>query len=378
MKVLFCSPYSNVPGVIKGGINTWGKYVMDYYSQHAKADVKLIPVSFDRFSDVDESQFLIIRILCGMREYMGAVKKATRLMDTEKPQVAHICTCAGLGLFRDLLLLREAKKRGIKTAFHLHFGRIPELARKRNWEWKLLSKVLRICDVPVVMNRPSEKVLDEEGFKNVTYLPNPLGMRALDIIRGAKDQYERVPRRLLYCGHVIRTKGVMELVEGCCRIPNIELRVVGKCTPDIKDEMVSIAAKFGEDTSWINFVGEVTHDDVIREFFQADMFVFPSYTEGFPNVIMEAMACECPIVSSDVGAIPEMLDIDGDPCGVCFKPQSADEVNYAIRSLIDNQELKSLFAIKAKARVNSLYIIPKVWEQMVDIWKNEYSQKYKR
>ena len=125
----------------------------------------------------------------------------------------------------------------------------------------------------------------------------------------------------------------------------------------------------------MSFVGEVTHDDVIREFFQADMFVFPSYTEGFPNVIMEAMACGCPIVSSDVGAIPEMLDMDGDPCGICFKPQSADEVNYAIKSLIDNKDLKSSFAAKAKARVNNLYAMPKVWEKMVSIWRNEYSQK---
>ena len=375
MKVLFCSPHSDAPEVVKGGINTWGRYVMAYYTQYVKDGVEVIPVSFDRFSDVGENQLALARILSGLREYMGTVKKTIKLMDIEKPQMAHICTCAGLGLFRDLFLLKEARRRGIKTAVHLHFGRIPELAKKRNWEWKLLSKVLRMCDVTVVMNRPSEKVLDEEGFKNVTYLPNPLGMSALDVIRSAEGQYERIPRRLLYCGHVIRTKGMMELVEGCCRIPNIELRIVGKCTPDIKDEMLSIAAKSGEDTSWMSFVGEVTHDDVIREFFLADMFVFPSYTEGFPNVIMEAMACGCPIVSSDVGAIPEMLDMDGDPCGICFKPQSADEVNYAIKSLIDNKDLKSSFAAKAKARVNNLYAMPKVWEKMVSIWRNEYSQK---
>lgn len=369
MKVLLCSPYSNAPKVIKGGINTWGKYVMAYYSQHAKTDVKLIPVSFDRFSDVGENQLVLVRIFSGLREYMGIVKKTIKLMDLEKPQVAHFCTSAGLGLFRDLLFLREAKKRGIKTVVHLHFGRIPELAKKNNWEWKLLSKVLRMCDVPIVMNRPSEKVLDAKGFKNVTYLPNPLGVSVLDSIYSTEGKYERIPRRLLYCGHVFKSKGVLELVEGCSRIPNIELRVVGKYSQDIKAEMQSIAVKSGKDISWLVFVGEVSHEDVIREFFQADMFVFPSYSEGFPNVILEAMACGCPIVSSGVGAIPEMLDIDGNACGVCFKSRSADEVYSAVSSLIDNQKLKSLFAANARARVNSMYAIPQVWKEMVNIWK---------
>lgn len=368
MKVLFCSPYSDAPESVKGGINTWGRYIMAYYNQYGRDQVEMIPVSLDRTICVDEKISFVGRLICGFRELVGPVKKAIKQMDSERPRVAHFCTCAGLGLFRDLLLLREAKKRDIKTVVHLHFGRIPELAKKNNWEWKLLSKVLHMCDVPVVMNRPTEKTLVNEGFKNVTYLPNPLGMSVLDAIHSIEGKYGRIPRRLLYCGHVFKSKGVLELVEGCSRIPNIELRIVGKYSQDIKDEMQSIAVKSGQNISWLVFVGEVAHEDVIREFFQADMFVFPSYTEGFPNVILEAMACGCPIVSSGVGAIPEMLDIDGNACGVCFKSRSADEVYSAVSSLIDNQELKSSLAANARVRVNSLYAIPQVWKEMVNIW----------
>lgn len=369
MKILFCSPYLNTPEAIKGGMNTWGRYIMAYYEQHGKEQVELIPVSLDR-SVFAATSSLMGRIINGYRDQMKSVRKAVCLMNIEKPDVAHICTSAGLGLIRDYLLVRAAKKRGIKTVVHLHFGRIPILAKQRNWEWRLLSKVLNMCDIPVVMNRPSEKVLIEEGFKNVTYLPNPLGMSALEAIHNAEGRYERIPRRLLYCGHVSKTKGVMELVDGCSRIPNIELRIVGKYTSEIKEEMQAMAKNRKHDTSWLNFIGEVSHEDVIHEFYQADMFVFPSYSEGFPNVILEAMACSCPIVSSDVGAIPEMLDIDGDACGICFNPRSADEVFKSISSIIDNTELKSTFALKAKARVNEFYAIPKVWKQMVTIWNN--------
>lgn len=368
MKILFCSPYSDSPEVIKGGINTWGRYIMAYYTQYAKDDVELVPVSFDRYTNVSEGQSVFSRIKAGYKEYACAIGEAVHKMDEKKPEVVHICTAAGLGLFRDLLLLRAAKRRGIKMVVHLHFGRTPELAKGRNWEWKMLLKVLRMCDVPVVMDRSSEKTLFDEGFKNVMYLPNPLGMSTIEAISKQEGKYERIPRRLLYCGHVIKTKGVIELIEGCRHIPNIELRIVGKYLPEIKEQMKSIARKSGEDTSWLKFVGEIIHDEVIREFFQADMFIFPSYTEGFPNVIMEAMACGCPIVSSNVGAIPEMLDIDGDACGICFSPQSANEVYQAITSLIDNDKMKQTFVAKAKARVNNMYSMPKVWEQLINIW----------
>lgn len=369
MKVLFCSPYLKNAEAIKGGINTWGRYIMEYYKQYGKKQVCLIPISLDRSSYTATSS-LFRRIRDGYSDQMKSVKEAIHWMELERPNVVHICTSAGLGLIRDYLLVRAAKKRGVKSIVHLHFGRIPILAKQRNWEWRLLSKVLNMCDIPVVMNRPSEKVLIEEGFNNVTYLPNPLGMSALEAIHNAEGRYERIPRRLLYCGHVSKTKGVMELVDGCSRIPNIELRIVGKYTSEIKEEMQAMAKNRKHDTSWLNFIGEVSHEDVIHEFYQADMFVFPSYSEGFPNVILEAMACGCPIVSSDVGAIPEMLDIDGSACGICFKPQSADEVFRTVSSIIDNNELKSTFALKAKARVNEFYAIPKVWKQMVTIWNN--------
>lgn len=369
MKVVFCAPYSDAPDAVKGGINTWGKYIMEYYKRYGNNQVQLIPVSLDRSVFSADSTNLIMRIFNGYHDQMKSICHAIRLMDSERPSVVHICTSGSLGLIRDYLLVRATNRRGIKSVVHLHFGRIPILSQKRNWEWKMLSKVLRMCTVPVVMNHPSEKTLILEGFNNVIYLPNPLGLGVMSIVQSMENRYERIPRRLLYCGHVLKTKGVMELVEGCSRIPNIELRIVGKCLPEIKDELQILARKSGNDISWLHFIGEVTHTDVIREFFQSDIFVFPSYSEGFPNVILEAMACECPIVSSNVGAMPEMLDIGGEQCGICFNPKSSDEVYNAVASLIDNKNLKRQMAVRAKSRVNNMYVISKVWEQLVNIWE---------
>ena len=368
LKVLFCSPYLSSDDVVKGGINTWGRYIMEYATADGKSDVEIVPISFDRHVSSSAGKSIVSRLFRGIKAYRTPVKNAISSMVKSKPNVLHLSTSAGYGLLRDLLLLRKAKRLGVRSAVHFHFGRIPELQQQNNWEWKLICKVVKLCDVAVVMNRPSEKTLLAAGFTNVKYLPNPLAMNVLKRIEEIKDSYKRIPRRLLYAGHVIKTKGVYELVEACSQIPNIELRIVGKCLPDVEAELKAIARKNNQG-KWLNIVGEVDHEGVLAELLQADMFVFPSYTEGFPNVILEAMACGCPIVSSDVGAIPEMLDMDGIPCGVCFKPMSVDKVQTCVMSIIDNDQLKKQLALNAAYRLNDNYIMPKVWQGLVRVWK---------
>lgn len=368
-RVLFCSPYLSFDDVVKGGINTWGRYIMDYANEDGKSDADIIPVSFDRYVSSSKGNTAFSRLYNGLLAYKMPVKKAISSMKTDAPDVLHLCTSAGFGLLRDLVLLRKAKRFGVKTVVHFHFGRIPELQKQNNWEWKLICKVVRLCEAAVVMNRPCEKALIAAGFTNVKYLPNPLAMNVLKKIEGLRDNYKRTPRRLLFAGHVIRTKGVYELVEACTQIPNIELRIVGKCLPDVEADLKAIASGY-EEGKWLNIVGEVDHDGVLAELLQADMFVFPSYTEGFPNVILEAMACGCPIVSSDVGAIPEMLDVEGTPCGVCFKPKSVDEVLTAVNLILENDSVKKTLSLSASERLNLEYVMPKVWSRLVDIWNN--------
>lgn len=113
MKVLFCSPYSDAPEAIKGGINTWGRYIVDYYEQFGKNQVELIPVSLDRSVFAATSKTLIRRVFNGCHDQMKPVRRAVRLMDSENPSVVHICTSGGLGSIRDLLLVCAAKKEAL-------------------------------------------------------------------------------------------------------------------------------------------------------------------------------------------------------------------------------------------------------------------------
>ena len=100
--------------------------------------------------------------------------------------------------------------------------------------------------------------------------------------------------------------------------------------------------------------------------------ILPTYTEGFPNVILESMACGCPIVTTAVGAIPEMLDIkNGFNHGICVEPRSVSQLKRAIEKMLNEHEYARQCGLNAQTRVNAMYTMPYVWEQLEKVWTVE-------
>ena len=367
MKVLLCSPYKNGPDIVRGGINQWAQNIISYHEDHNDG-IELIPVSFDRHTSRIHAKNALQRLINGVKEQTSPMREAITILKEKKIDAVHICTSAGMGCLRDLLLVKAAKQNNVRSIVHLHFGRLPELAESKSWEWCILKQVLRLCDVIVPMNKPTQKALFENGFNNVRYLPNPLTEQIIREVSELDGRFQRNVGQLLFVGHVYETKGVFELVNGCKDIEGIKLRIVGKCTNEMKENLMTIGSS-SINKDWMVFVGEIPHEEVIKEFLKADAFVFPSYTEGFPNVILEAMACGCPIIASDVGAIPEMLDIDSEPCGICIKPKSEKEVHDAVVTFLTARSQKENYSKLAKNRVNTIYTMPIVWHELISIWK---------
>lgn len=165
-------------------------------------------------------------------------------------------------------------------------------------------------------------------------------------------------------GHCIATKGVYELVEACNSIKNIRLVLLGAIKDDVKQELQTVGG------DWIEIMGEQPYEEVIREMLKCDVFVLPTYTEGFPNVILEAMACGCAIVTTPVGAIPEMLDEEnGKSYGLMVDPKDSEHLKEAIDRMLNNQAFKDACGNNARVRVIERYSMTKVWEQLTAIWE---------
>jgi glycosyltransferase involved in cell wall biosynthesis len=81
----------------------------------------------------------------------------------------------------------------------------------------------------------------------------------------------------------------------------------------------------------VRFAGTVPHGDVPAWINAADLLCLPSWSEGCPNVVLEALACGTPVVASRVGAVPELLD---DACGIIVEPGGRAELAAAIESAL--------------------------------------------
>ncbi len=362
MKILLASPYGKIPG----GIARWTRHIIKYYEEKGKSDCEMDLLPMGRSTFVNTHSSLFFRIKSALKDYSVILKEYKQQLQSKQYDVVHIVSSASISLLKDLYLLRLAKKSKSKSIVHFRFGRIPQLKIQNNWEWKLLCKVTRMADRVVVIDSISYKALRDFGFENVEFLPNPVSPQVVDIVEKNKE-IVRENRTLLFVGHVVKTKGVIELVEACKGIDNIKLRIVGTVTDEMRSELLTLT----DNSEWMKIVGEKPYEEVIKEMLHCDLFVLPTYTEGFPNVILESMACGCAIVTTPVGAIPEMLEVEnGRQYGVFVEPQKVEPLRTAIIDMLDNDALKRECRDNVQKRVIERYNMNAVWSMLIKIWEN--------
>lgn len=365
MKVLLCSPLS---GKI-GGISLWTKHIVNFFNLQY-SDPKIILVDAGRKNDIYPNTPLRERISKGIQEYRVILKDVKNRLNEEKFDVLHLVSSASFSLLKDYFILKWAKERNVATAIHFHFGRIPQIFQKRNWEYKLLKKVISKADHIIVIDPISFQTLVKDGYRNVHFLPNPLSPDVLEVIK--TNDISPQKNKIMFAGHVIPTKGIFELIEACENIDNIEVYILGAIT----DEMTSVIQEKTKNHADKFFVlGEKNHGTIIKEMLSSRIFALPSYTEGFPNVILESMAAGCAIISTNVGAIPEMLAVDSShPCGVAIESKNSFQLKNAIEKFLADENFADKISQNAVKRVNQEYNIKAVSEKLIHIWKNTSNQ----
>lgn len=361
LKVMLCSPRG-----ASGGIASWTEHLLSYYSSINDQEIEmqwrnLPPAKVQTLGNTP----LITRIIRGVKRGFSFQRFLSKELSESNWDIVHFTTGASIGLFRDLQTIRNIHKHHSKAVVHFRFGRIPEIFNSKGWEYRIIHKVIQEADCAIVIDQKSYNTLVSNGYSNVKLLPNPVSPSIVEVVE--KNSLPRKDREILYAGHLLRAKGIYELLSACKPIPNIHLTMMGKGSPDVISDLRNKAGR--ESDSWLTILGGRPIEEVISAMLTCSVFVLPSYSEGFPNVILESMACGCPIVTTDVGAIPEMLDINnGSQMGICVKPKQVEELRDAIVKMLDDKEYAFACGINAQRRVNNIYSMPKIWAQMKSIW----------
>jgi glycosyltransferase involved in cell wall biosynthesis len=216
----------------------------------------------------------------------------------------------------------------------------------------LEQKIQQLCQQPQNIHT-FYKGIDVANFQNLPAKNILLEKLGLD----------RAKKYLLFVGRIIREKGITELAQSFIKIakryPDLDLLMIGEENEKKKLRDIFQSASISHR---VHFKGIISHKEVAYYMKAADVLVHPSWSEGLPNVIMEAMACSLPVVASDVGGIPEVL-ING-VTGLSVPAKDSEKLTAAISEMLDNEQLRGscvhraheLIAEKFDVRGNALIL----------------------
>lgn len=274
-------------------------------------------------------------------------------------EIVHIHTASYNSFKRSVLYIKQAKRYGKKVVCHIHGGGFRDF-RKTCPEF--VDKHLNMCDAVVALSETWRKYFAEELELNNVYVIN-------NIIENPKImQVENDGRfHILFLGLITEVKGIFDLLDVLRDNKevwngHIILHVGGNGKVDeFKQKIVEYGIE-----NMVVYEGWVSGDKKVSLFNIANAFILPSYTEGVPISILEAMSYGIPILSTLVGGIPEVVNTD---TGILFTPRDKTMMAKAITKIFSDVELCHSMKSNCKKEANA-YLPNSIAMQL----KNLYDQ----
>jgi glycosyltransferase involved in cell wall biosynthesis len=173
---------------------------------------------------------------------------------------------------------------------------------------------------------------------------------------------------ILSVGRLVSNKGQQVLIEALKMLKsqgrNLKLRLVGDGP---QRPFLEEAVAQGGLENEVTFTGALNPDQVLKAYNQADLFVLPSFSEGIPVSLMEAMAMEIPCIATHINGIPELIRHGVD--GLLVIPSDAEELANAIASLVDHPERRLALGKTGRQRVMDKYNFEANVHRLADIFE---------
>jgi glycosyltransferase involved in cell wall biosynthesis len=278
--------------------------------------------------------------------------------------IAHIHSCSGLTYWLDGLLLLLARVRGHSTILHIHGGFFDVFLDGLPGPLKAMARQLARSADRVI-------VLSDEWFLKLA--PRLTGASLSVVLNGVPpiatsavhDPSDHI--RILFLGDLCTQKGVMDLLRSMEGLPShVHLFLAGAETEaGFLEKLKSESIRRGLEAR-VHLLGLVSGDSKIECLRRADLFVLPSYAEGVPMSLLEAMAAGLPVVATHVGGVPSVVE-DGKQ-GRLVIPGNVDELRRVIGELVADPTNRRLMGQAAYQRWREQFTIERTVDRLLALY----------
>lgn len=234
----------------------------------------------------------------------------------------------------------------------------------RIYERTLMKATLRSAEAVICLSPSDRDLLTAIGVRGdiIHIIPN-----AINLPQRVQLQSRASDLKVVLCvSQLLKRKGIETLVDAFLEVHRADkkakLVVIGE--GERRAELEKRVRQSGLEGAII-FRGRVSKEELERAYAGCDVFVLPSFAEGLPTVILEAMARERPVVATDIPGIRDYFR----ETAVLVPPGDSRKLAEAIIELLDDEKLRRMFGRKGRELVERMFTWDIVASKIIDLYE---------
>lgn len=335
--------------MVKGGI---AAVVSGYYGSKLEQDYDMIYV--ESYKDGGKLTKLF-KGICGYFHF-------AKVLLVDRPELVHMHSSFGPSFYRSLPFIYMASWAKKPMINHIHGSEFDKLYTNASERKKrLVRKAWGKCTRFIVLSESWK-----ERFSEVIPVEKMTVIENYSVVKEGIDR-SQCRNQVLFLGAINQMKGCYDMVDVIKRVakvvPNVKMVVAG----DGEIEQVKAKVEAEGLTEHFAFPGWVRGEQKERLLEESDVFFLPSYTEGMPMSVLDAMGYGLPIVATNVGGIPRIVH-EGEN-GFMREPGDTAGFADALIQILTDNALRSNFGEESLKIVKSRYSLEKHIESLEKVYR---------
>ncbi|MFV2065812.1 MAG: glycosyltransferase family 4 protein [Pirellulales bacterium] len=368
VRVVIVAPYGQQT---MGGQATFATRLADQAARRVDVVRLVIPQRRERYR--------LSRIVCSAR----LACRLVWLLLRRRVDVVHVFSpCSRMALFEKLVLTGIARALGAKTILNFRNGLDQWSQYWGRLERRIVVALIRVNTIVLCQYRALAEYLVAEGMvgrEQVRVVAN--GLPAAELIPHRSTGHGAARTRIVFLGSVGIRKGV-DLLVHAARLLDARagrpfvVEIVGPADNGREIRAIERSAQPLVAKGGLKFRGPISPGERRELLGGADIFVLFSRAEGLPNSLLEAMGASLPVVVSDRGAMPEVVESGVE--GLVVAAEDAAQLADALGTLIDDPQLRRQMGRRARQRVESHYALEQVVSEFCHLYENLHAPRVRQ